>query len=585
MTAVDVVIVGGGISGLSAARELCRQGFRVRLLERDAQCGGVIQTRRVGKCVVDVGPDMLLGHKPAAIELCKELGLEDQLVAPGSPRTTFVLTRGTLQPLPETSMLGLPTNWTSLIGTGAFTWRGKLRMAAEALVPPARLAADESIASFVGRRFGHEAVKSLAEPLLAGIHRGDATRLSMRALFPTLLDAEREHGSVLRSMSRKEPGNGRAGSMSLRGGLGQLVERLEHSLPRDVVVTGAPVLGVDGRGPFTVRLAAGEPITATAVLFATPAPVTARLVDGLDRDLAALCGGIESAPSTMVVLAYERDAVAHPLEGWGFVVPAAERRRLAAASWVSSKWPHRAPMHQVLIRASFGRMSALSPSNPPDGALIAWADDELRACLRIGAPPIAAQVYRQLQAMPQLTIGHLDRMAAIDERLLRLPGVFVSAAGFRGVGIPDCIADARAVARTATAWLRGAAARAAAAAANGAQPAARSERPLVFACSGCSFAGKLADSVARELDHRQVAEMSCLAGVGAKHASFLRQLPGRPVWIIDGCPIECARGVFEQAAQREHVTRHIRLHDLGFKKNRPPAEGVDVPELARRVGS
>ena len=128
-------------------------------------------------------------------------------------------------------MLGLPTSWTSLIGTGAVTWRGKLRMAAEALVPPARLTADESIASFVGRRFGREAVQSLAEPLLAGIHRGDATRLSMRALFPALLDAERQHGSVVRALSRKKPGNGRAGSMSLRGGLGQLVERLEGSLP------------------------------------------------------------------------------------------------------------------------------------------------------------------------------------------------------------------------------------------------------------------------------------------------------------------------------------------------------------------
>jgi oxygen-dependent protoporphyrinogen oxidase len=585
MSDVDVVIVGGGISGLSAARELCWQGFRVRLLERDAQCGGVIKTRRVGNCVVDVGPDMLLGHKPAAIALCEELGLEDQLIAPGSPRTTFLLRRGKLEPLPEASMLGLPTNWTSLIGTGAFTWRGKLRMAAEALLPPSHSTADESIASFVGRRFGHEAVKSLAEPLLAGIHRGDATRLSMRALFPSLLDAERQHGSVVRALSRKKPGNGRAASMSLRGGLGQMVERLEGSLPRDVVVTGAQVLGVDGRGPFTVRLADGTSITATAVLFATPPPVTARLVDALDRDLATLCGGIESAPSTMVVLAYERDAVAHPLEGWGFVVPAAERRRLAAASWVSSKWPHRAPRHEVLIRASLGRISALSPNNPPDGELIAWADDELRECLEISAPPIAAQVYRQLQAMPQLTIGHLDRMAAIEDRLLRLPGVFVSAAGFRGVGIPDCVADARSVARRATVWLRGVAARATAAPAIETRPDTRAAKPLVFACSGCSFAGKLADSVARELDRLQVAEMSCLAGVGAKHAGLLRQLTGRPVWIVDGCPIECSRGVFEQTGQGGHVTRHIRLHDLGIKKNRPPAEGVDVPELARRVAT
>ena len=459
MADVDVAIVGGGISGLTAARELCHLGFEVRLIERADRCGGVIQTHRVGSGIVDVGPDTLLGHKPAALSLCAELGLQDQLIAPGSPRTTFLLRNGTLQPLPEASMFGIPTNWTSLVGTRAFTWRGKLRMAAEALVPAADTIKDESIASFIGRRFGHEAVKSLAEPLLAGIHRGDATRLSMRALFPGLLAAERLHGSVLRSWGVQKPGSGRAGSMSLRGGLTQLVERLEYSLPRDVVLTGANVVGVGGRGPFTVRLAGRDAITATAVVLATPAPMTARLVDGLDCDLAALCGGIETASSLAVVLAYDRETVAHPLRGWGFVVPPAEDRRLAAASWVSSKWPDRASPHQVLIRATFGRVPACSPTNPPDGALIAWADDELRECLGIGAPPVAARVFRHMQAVPQLTVGHLDRMAAIDERLQRLPGVFVSAAGFRGVGLPDCVADAQAVAKAASRWLRDGAAR------------------------------------------------------------------------------------------------------------------------------
>ena len=459
MADVDVAIVGGGISGLNVARELCHLGLEVRLLERADRCGGVIQTHRVGNGIVDVGPDMLLGHKPAALSLCTELGLQGQLIAPGSPRTTFLLRHGKLQPLPETSMFGIPTNWTSLVGTRAFTWRGKLRMAAEALVPAADTTTDESIASFIGRRFGHEAVKSLAEPLLAGIHRGEATRLSMRALFPGLLEAERLHGSVLRSWSHQKPGNGRTGSMSLRGGLTQLVERLEHSLPRGVVVTGAPVIGVSGRGPFTVRLSLRNAFTASAVVFAAPAPVTARLVDDLDGDLAALCGGIETASSRAVVLAYDREAVRHPLRGWGFVVPPAEGRRLAAASWVSSKWPDRPCGHQVLIRATFGRVPACSHTNPPDGALIAWADDELRECLGIGAPPVAARVFRHMQAVPQLTVGHLDRMAAIDERLQRMPGVFISAAGFRGVGIPDCVADAQAVALAAARWLRGGAAR------------------------------------------------------------------------------------------------------------------------------
>lgn len=452
MPDVDVVVVGGGISGLAAARELCRRGLQVRVLEREPRCGGVIQTDRLGDCLVDTGPDTLLGHKPAALTLCRELGLDDDLVAPFSPRTTWLLKGGVLRGLPESSLLGVPTNWASMLGTRAFTWRGKLRMGIEAILPRSSRDTDESIASFIGRRFGREAVASLAAPLLAGIHRGDATRLSMRALFPTLLAAENRHGSVLRSL-RRTPAGGRMGSMSLRGGLGQLVERLEQSLPPDVVVTGAAVRSVDGSGPFVITLGEYERISAAAVLFATPPPVTARLAEPLDVDLAALCGSIELAPSLSAALVYEKGAVGRALRGWGFVVAAGENRRLVSASWLSSKWPYRAPDHVVLIRAAFKPMAALSPNHPPDGTLIAWADDELRACLDIKAPPIAARVYRRLQAVPQLTVGHLDRMAAIDDRLCRLPGVFVSAAGFRGVGIADCVTDAQAVARVAADWI------------------------------------------------------------------------------------------------------------------------------------
>jgi protoporphyrinogen/coproporphyrinogen III oxidase len=449
MPDVDVAIVGGGISGLSAARELCRLGLRVKLFERERHCGGVIQTRRVGDCVVDMGPDTLLGHKPAAIDLCQEVGLEDQLIPPQSPRTVYLLRRGTLRALPETSMLGLPANWTSLAGTRALTWRAKLRMAGEVLIPPAAPAKDESIASFVRRRFGREAVTSLAEPLLAGLHRGDASRLSMRALFPSLLEAEQRHGSVIRGLARKPATGRRAGSMTLRGGLAELVERLQRALPSEVVTTGVEVRGVTraGTAPYTVVFGNGRRITARAVFFATPAHVTAKLIEPIDLELARLCGSIEYVPSVTVVLAYARDAVRHPMRGWGFVAPAAEGRLVTAVSWVSSKWPHRAPAHQVLIRASLGSNGSCSPIDQPDARLVSWADDDLRDLLGITGAPIAAQVSRWPRAMPQFHVGHLDLMAAIDRRLATHPGLFISAAGFRSVGIPDCISDARATAQ------------------------------------------------------------------------------------------------------------------------------------------
>lgn len=469
---LDVAIVGGGISGLTAARELCRQGLRVRLFERDERCGGVIKTQRVGDCVLDVGPDTLLAHKPAALALCRELGLEDQLIAPQSPRTLYLLRGGALHALPDASMMGLPSNWTSLASTRALTCRGKVRMGCEFFIPRAAPRGilrgeddrrDESIASFIGRRFGREAVTWLAEPLLAGLHRGDASRLSMRALFPSLLDAEQKHGSVIRALGRNRSskrsgdssGAGRAGSMSLRGGLGQLAARLEHSLPPDVVSTGVSVESVTA-GSVTFRDADGiqRRVAARAVLLATPAHVTARLIDGVDAQLARMCGSIEFASSVNVVLAYARDAVRHPLQGWGFVVPAAEGRLIGTVSWVSSKWPHRAPPHQVLIRASMGQHGQEAPFDQPDVALVSWADDDLRDLLGITGAPVAAHVQRWPRAMPQLHVGHLERMAAIDRRLASVPGLFISASGFRGVGIPDCIADARTTAQAVASYLR-----------------------------------------------------------------------------------------------------------------------------------
>lgn len=446
---VDVVVVGGGISGLTAARELCRAGASVRLLERETRCGGLIRTDRADGFVFDVGPDTLLGHKPAAIAMCRELELGDSLVSPLSPRTTYVVREGQLRGLPETSVMGLPTDWKALVTTRAFSWAGKARMAAEPLMPRTT-APDESIAAFVHRRFGGEAVTYLAEPLLAGLHRGDASRLSMRALFPALADAERTHGSVVRSW-RKAPqaSPGRVGSMSLRGGLGQLVDRLRATLPPDVVVSSAEVRDVEHDGAFVSRLADGRTIRSEAVVLAVPAYAAGPVVSTLDGALARLCGAIRYAPSVTVALGYRAASLRRPLRGWGLVVPVGEGMRLASVSWTTSKWPDRAPPGHVLIRASLGRHCAAKALLASDAELQAWVTQDLHPLLGIDAEPVIARVHRSPRAMPQLEVGHLDRMAAIGARLSRIPGLFVSAAGFRGVGIPDCIADAQANARRA----------------------------------------------------------------------------------------------------------------------------------------
>ncbi|HET7617614.1 MAG TPA: protoporphyrinogen oxidase [Vicinamibacterales bacterium] len=451
MPDIDVAIVGGGISGLSAARTLCEHGLRVRLFEREAACGGVIQTEHVDGFVIDSGPDTLLAHKPAALALVRELGLDDRLVAPLPNRTTYVLRRTALRSLPEMSALGLPTSWRTLAAATAFSWRGKLRMAAEPLIPAAAPIDDESIAGFVRRRFGREAVTRVAEPLLAGLHRGDAARLSIRALFPTLANAERTHGSVARAWRRASRGGG--GSMSLRDGLAEIAARLQAQLPPQVPVTGTEVAWIERNGSYTLGLRDGTTITSRAVLLATPAYVTAALTAELDVRLARLCGTIRFAPSLTVALGYRRDRIRHDLGGWGFVVPASERRRIRSATWVSSKWPGRAPAGHALIRVSLDGAGQAEP-DAPNETLAARAHEELRALLGITGDPVVARVYRRARAMPQLEMGHLERMAAIDRRLASVPGLFVSASGFRGVGLPDCIKDARAVAERAAAYVR-----------------------------------------------------------------------------------------------------------------------------------
>jgi protoporphyrinogen/coproporphyrinogen III oxidase len=454
MTDLDVAVVGGGISGLTAARVLCRAGLRVRLYEGAEVCGGLVRTERIGGWVIDTGPDTLLTHKPAALELVRAVGLGDRLVPPIGRGPTYVLRDRRLLTLPETSALGLPTHLATLARARAFSWRGKIRMAAEALMPPRPPVGDESISAFVRRRFGGEAVTYVAEPVLAGIHRGEAERLSIRALFPVLANAEQTYGSVCRAWrAAPKPAQG-AGSLTLARGLRDLVEAVRDDLPADVVTTGMRVEAIHGRGPFRLRLGDSRSVSARAVVLATPAYATAGITAELDRELAELCGGIPFRSAVNVALGYPREAIVHPLDGWGFVVPRHDRRWIGSVSWVSSKWPGRAPDGSVLMRASIAGGSMPCTAGQDDASLIRSVHDEVADLLGLSSPPALARVYRVPLAMPQLEVGHLERMKAIERRLAHLPGVYITGSGFRGVGLPACISDATAAAASAARALR-----------------------------------------------------------------------------------------------------------------------------------
>jgi oxygen-dependent protoporphyrinogen oxidase len=453
--AVDVAIVGGGIAGLAAAWELQQRGVATCVLEASPRAGGVIQTDRFDGWTVDAGPDSLLVQKPAAVSLCRELGIADRLHPTLTPRTAYVLRDGRLHPLLEGSALGFPIRLIPLATSTLFTPGGKLRMGLEVVVPR-RATVDESIASFVRRRFGEEAVDYLAEPLLAGIHAGDVERLSMQALFPRLLEVERMHGSVIRGFRALHVTPSSQGAfVSLPGGLTELVESLAAALAPGTIRTAARALELRCANGFTIEVP-GAAVQARAVILAIPAYAAAALLRGIDTTLAGLCETIPYASTATVSFGYRREQVKHPLHGSGFVVPRVERSPLLAATWVTSKWPGRAPEGHVLLRAFLGGGRDPHRLDRSDTELRDNARDELADSLEIsGEPVFAPRVYRWTRQSPQYEVGHLDRVAAIERHLSAVPGLFVAGSGFRAIGIPDCIQDGRTQAARAAEFGRG----------------------------------------------------------------------------------------------------------------------------------
>jgi oxygen-dependent protoporphyrinogen oxidase len=458
---VDVAIVGGGIAGLATAYELSRRGISFVVLDRAARAGGVIFSEEIDGFTIDGGPDALLIQKPEAIALCREIGLGERLVSTRQPRIAYIQRAGRLHALPAASVLGIPTRVGPFVRTTLFSWAGKLRMGGELFVPPRRDDADESIGAFMTRRFGQEATTYLAEPLLAGIHAGDVDRLSVRALFPRLVDAERKHGSLLRAfrirnaISNQQSAISNEGAFkSLPGGLSEMVNALVGALGPGNIRLNSGVDAITGHGPFVVRTSAGDAIAAQAIVLATPAYAASPLLRERDQELSQLAADVPYASAATVAMAFERRQVRHSLAGSGFVVPRVEHTGILAASWLSSKWPNRAPDDRVLMRTFLGGARDPQAIERSDAELLRTSLAALRPLLGIERDPLFTRVYRWERGNAQHEVGHLDRMAAIERGLARHPGLFLTGSGFRGVGIPDCVADGRRTAAQAAFWLQ-----------------------------------------------------------------------------------------------------------------------------------
>ena len=452
VSSYDLIVIGAGITGLTAAYETQRRALRPLVLEALPRAGGLICTDHVDGFTIEAGPDSVLAKKRAALDLMRELGLGDEILEVRPPGGAFVLRGRRLYRLPSPSLLGIPLTWQALLKYDLLPWPARLRMAMEPLVPPRQSQDDESIGSFFRRRFGRATVDLIAQPLLGGIHAGEIEQLSMRALFPRLLEAERTDGHVLKmrqAQARAEGPNhvaSEAGFRSLRDGMTTLVRALESSLPSDAIRYGSAAERIEP-GPEGWRVtAANASFDARAVVIAAPAFVAAKLFEPIDAEAARLCAEVPYVSTASVALAWPRTAIAHPLTGTGFVVARrASDVRITACTWVSSKWEHRAPEQFALLRAFIGGAHDPDVVDLEDQELARIARTDLERVLGISASPVLTRVYRWRRAGAQHNVGQRARMDAIERRLAQHPGLLVAGSGFRSVGIPDCIADARAV--------------------------------------------------------------------------------------------------------------------------------------------
>lgn len=450
-----IVVVGGGISGLSAALALRDRGVEVVLVERDRRLGGVVRTDRMGGFLVEGGPDSLLSFKPAGLAMIDRLGLRGELVQtrPGGAGT-FILHRARLVPLPEGMTMLVPTQYRAIATTPLLSTLGKLRMLLDLVVPSRRDDADESVGAFVRRRLGREVFENLAEPLVSGIYSGDADHLSVLSTMPRLRQAEREHGGIVRAaIAQRRAGATASGPgprltpfVTLAGGMGRLVEAMGDALAGCDVRVGDAVVKVSrDDGEYRLAVESGDTLVADGVVLATPAQVSAGLLEPLAPELAAELRQIPYGSSVSVALGYAAESLA-ARAGRGFLVPRSEQRVIRAVTWSSEKFDGRAPAGCALLRVVVGRPGEEWWRESTDAEVINRVRAELRDILGIDAAPVMTRVYRWMDAMPQYVVGHADRVARIDRLAAALPGIVLTGSALRGVGIPDGIAAGQAAA-------------------------------------------------------------------------------------------------------------------------------------------
>ena len=453
-----IAIVGGGITGLSAAHrvvELSRARelpVDVVLFEASARIGGVISSLDRDRFVLEEGPDSILSEKPAAVRLAERIGLKDRLIGTSDEyRRSFVVRRGRLEPTPDGFYLLAPTRMMPLAASRIFSIPGKMRMALDLVIPRRKATGDESVADFVLRRLGREALDRMAQPMIGGIYGADPANLSIQATFPRFHTMEAEHGSVIRAMisaGRKRNTASASGAryslfVTFDKGLQVLSDALCRLLPPGAVRLRCGVTGLQPRpeGGWALATTTGGELF-DAVVLAHHAPDAATLVRPFDAELARRLSSITYGMAATVSLAFREEDVPHPMDGFGFVVPAIEGLSIVGCTFGHRKYRGRAPAGYALLRAFW----ADAARDLTDKEIVGRTRQDLSKLLSIRVAPLFEHVARWDDSMPRYAVGHLDLVASIEQLVAGHNGLALAGNGYRGIGVPDCIQSGEAAA-------------------------------------------------------------------------------------------------------------------------------------------
>ncbi|HOA74306.1 MAG TPA: protoporphyrinogen oxidase [Phycisphaerae bacterium] len=459
-----VIVIGGGVTGLAAAHRVVEiagktgRAADVLLLEAAPRLGGTIVTTIRDGCLIEGGPDSFITQKPWALALCKRIGIDGELI-PTNPacRRTFVVRDGQMHAIPEGFLLLAPSRIWPFVTSRLFSWPGKLRMGLDLILPRKHHGenGDESLASFVLRRFGRESLDRVAQPLVGGIYTADPQYLSLRTTMPRFLEMEAKYRSIIWGMikGRKAASAAERGDsgarysmfMSFRRGMTTLIEALAERLPEGAIRTSSPVSRVSRDGTkWRVHLEDGSTESADAVIMACPAHVSARIIRELDPAVADDLAGIRYASSATMTMAFDASAVSNIPDGFGFVVPVVEGRTLIAATFSSIKFPGRAPEGTLLVRAFLGGAMQPHVYDLDDDQLRQAVLQDFRDLIGLRGEPRLVETHRWPASMPQYPVGHLDYVRNLESKVARWPGLAVAGNAFGGVGVPDCVRSAEA---------------------------------------------------------------------------------------------------------------------------------------------